>query len=323
MTPPLKTGILGAGRIASGFGSQHDAMPHSLAHAINLTEGLELGGFFDLDEESADRAEKKWNIAPSPRKLRSWLDFDWDVICIATPDDSHTTHLAMTLEVKPKAILVEKPLSTDFILSSRLLEDAPSLTTPFQVNFPRRWHPDLQKLATRIRQNEFGSLRRLHISCSGGILHNGSHAIDLLASWISPKILNSHQYHCQSATHGQLSFSPAGDPIEIIFSEAVQEDCYLWEITADFDLARVSIQDVPEILTISIIKEHPDYTGFNALIAEQQTNLELEPLLLYSVQNLVRLSRDEQLAQDQITMEITHYKLLASIFSAHLNHHHA
>lgn len=69
MSTLLKTGILGAGRIASGFGSPGDEIPLSLAHAVTLADGLELGGFFDISSDAVLAAENKWGCPESPGSL--------------------------------------------------------------------------------------------------------------------------------------------------------------------------------------------------------------------------------------------------------------
>lgn len=319
MTTPLKTGILGAGRIASSFGSPDDELPLSLAHAITLTEGLELAGFFDVCEQSATAAEQKWNCPPSPRDLDTWLSQEWDVICIANPDDQHapTLERIFTHSSQPSAILAEKPLCTDVTQAEQLLTSAATQNIPLQVNFPRRWHPELQKLAQRIHSGEWGHLRRLQVTCSGGLFHNGSHAIDLLASWLPHEFLAEHSYQLLSPNSGTLGGASGSPPIEIVLHEAVQDDCYVWDVIADFDQARITLSGVPETLTVAVRQPHPDFEGFHALLTESQTNLEKAPLMLYSAANLAQIARDPALAQNQLTLEKLHHQLLASIFTAH------
>ena len=319
MSSPLKTGILGAGRIASGFGLPGDELPLSLAYAVTLTDGLELAGFFDVREKAVLAAEKKWTCPQSPRNRDSWLGQRWDVICIATPDDQHAADLEQILALPdpPTAVLVEKPLCTDLSIADSLLSSALSKNIALQVNFPRRWHPQLQELATRIQTGLWGQVRRLQVNCSGGLLHNGSHAVDLFATWIPEKFLTKHRYQaispCSGTLHGPSNFSP----IDIILNQSVQDDCYVWDFVADFDQARITISGTPETLTIAVRKPHPEFDGFHALIAEAQTNLESAPLMLYSVENLVKLTEDSDLAKERLNLERLRHRLLASVVTAH------
>ena len=86
MTAPLRVGILGAGMMAQGFDRPGSARVLSMAHAFNRSGVFTLGGFFDLQQERAEAAERTWGVVPSPRHRLEWLDADWDIVYIATPD---------------------------------------------------------------------------------------------------------------------------------------------------------------------------------------------------------------------------------------------
>lgn len=315
MSTILKTGIIGAGRIASGFGSPGDEIPLSLAHAVTLADGLELGGFFDTNSDAVLAAEMKWGCPESPRQFGEWLAVGWDVICIATPDARHAEDLERVLHLPrpPRAVLVEKPLCTDFALAEELLAMAQEKGIAVQVNYPRRWHPDLMRLAERIKSGEWGDLRRFRIGCSGGLLHNGSHAIDLLAGWLG----DGHSSECTFTGTHLLAGNRNSSGLEILLDGSVQEDCYLWEVVADFALARVSISGIPETLCVETRQAHPDFEGFHGLFTESRTNLENSPLMLYSLQHLAHLANDVPALEKQLATEIDHQRLISLVFGPH------
>lgn len=250
-----------------------------------------------------------------PRELGAWLTAGWDLICIATPDAQHAEDLERILHLPhpPRAVLVEKPLCTDHARAEQLLAMAQEKGIAVQVNYPRRWQPDLLRLAERIKSGEFGDLRRFRIGCSGGLLHNGSHAIDLLASWLEDGYITDCTFTGRSLLPGNKN-SP---DLEILLDGSVQDDCYLWEVIADFALARVSIAGIPETLCVEIRQEHPDFEGFHGLFSESRTNLENSPLILHSLQHIAQLANDVPALNKQLTTEIDHQRLISVVFSHH------
>ena len=64
---PLKVGIMGAGRIAQGFDYPGSEKILTLAHAVRESDRFVLGGFYDLHQDRAERAEEKWTCPASPR----------------------------------------------------------------------------------------------------------------------------------------------------------------------------------------------------------------------------------------------------------------
>jgi hypothetical protein len=316
MTTSLKTGIIGAGRIASGFGDPDSETPLCLAHAIQSSELLNLGGFYDQSESISCSAETKWSASATPRNFTSWLALDWDVICIASPDQCHADHLETLLSRTPslKAILAEKPLSLDLNRGELLLNKASSLNIPLLTNFPRRQHPEVKKLSARAQAMEFGQLKRVQITCSGGLLHNGSHAIDLLASFIPSSILTQLKVDQIAPQVFSIITPDESSPIQVILLESVQESCNLWEMTLDFLTARITLRDSPETLTLFQIKPHPVYEGFSTLETQEKHLINDEPLLSLSCRRLEQIALDPQEAIKQLELEMAHHHLLALFF---------
>jgi predicted dehydrogenase len=120
-------GILGAGRIAQGFDKPGDSRILTLAHAVTRCPRLCLGGFYDCCLTATRKAERKWKTPPSPRNREEWLGAGWDIVCIATSDDSHAKDLSDVLNHSPKAILVEKPLTQEDRIGQQLLRKARKL----------------------------------------------------------------------------------------------------------------------------------------------------------------------------------------------------
>src|SRR6185503_4409517 len=171
----LVVGILGAGRMAQGYDDPHSPHVLSLAHAVHVSPGFRLGGFFDRRPERAELAERRWGCPPSPRARAEWLGRPWDGVLIATPDAEHGADLHDVLARKPRGIVVEKPVATDGAEGLRLLEDAERLGVPVLVDFPRRWHSGVAAVARDIAAGRLGTPIAATLTYSGGAAHSEIH----------------------------------------------------------------------------------------------------------------------------------------------------
>ena len=293
---------MGAGRIAQGFDKPDSERVLTLAHAVRQSPQLQLGGFFDLLPERAEAAERKWDCPPSPRDRETWLDAGWDVVLIATPDDCHIRDFEDVLQRKPKAVMVEKPLAPNVSAAERLLTVARDQSTAVLVNFPRRWHSGVREVSRLFAANELGTVRRIHGTCSGGLRHNGVHLLDLVAAWCpgagDVRLL---------ARHGDaawFSFSTENGPVELTLIAAPQEDCYVWELRIETDLARIELCESPEILRLSRPAPQPNYPSFQALMVDRIWPMEDEPLLVHMLAQLAGMIGDAPRICAQAALEI-------------------
>ncbi len=311
MSARLQVGIMGAGRIAQGFDEPGGERVLTLAHAVRKSPRLQLAGFYDLLPERAEAAEFKWDCPPTPRDREAWLDAGWDVVLIATPDDSHVADFEAVLHRKPKGVMVEKPLAPNIADAERLVEMACRQSTAVLVDFPRRWHSGVQEVGRLLATNQLGTLRRIHGNCSGGLRHNGVHLLDLVAAW------------CPSADGLRLiarrdgaawfTMNTGHGPVEFSFSASTQEGCYVCDLRFETDRARIDFCDSPEILRLSRPGGHPNYPTYQALITEQTWPMEDEPLLVGMLAHLVALIGDAEAARAQAMIEIARERFFAEV----------
>jgi len=163
--------ILGAGQIAAGYDNPASKVILTHAHAICQNKNFKLLGFYDTKFIQAKKAAEKWDTKafaePKPA----------DVIVICTPDTCHLQSIKQALSLKPKLIILEKPIA-------RTLKDAKKIIAltkniPVQVNFSRRFIPEFQTLAKDIPN--YGNFLTGSGYYGKGFIHNGSHMLDLLS----------------------------------------------------------------------------------------------------------------------------------------------
>ncbi len=290
MALPLRVGILGAGRIAQGFDAPGDASVLTLAHAFRRADQFQIGGFYDLDPAKAEQAERKWHCPASPRQRQQWLDQAWDVVCIATPDAQHAEDLKDVLERSPRAVLVEKPVTSRAEQAEALLALALERRIPVLVDYPRRWHSATAAIQQAIREDLLGAPRFASFVVSGGMIHNGVHLLDLFHGWWG----GGWTVSCRDR-HGsvaRLTLRGLQGDLEATFTE-VPADCYhVLELHVYGTRAKLTLAESPEILELAVPRPHPRYPTFRVLRSAQRGAMDEEPLLPRMAEALARLARD-------------------------------
>lgn len=295
-------GIMGAGRMAQGFDRPGDPHVVTLAHAITSSADFGLGGFFDIDPRRAESAELKWGCPASPRNREEWLDRGWDVICIATPDSEHAADLRDVLARRPRAVLVEKPVAIDGREAEALLQEACRHGIPLLVNYPRRWHSGVTMVAEMIRAGRIGRPATATFICSGGIVHNGVHMLDLFHGWWG----GAWDVTLRSR-HGNvtcLMFERADEAVEAIFVDLPAAEYYVWEMQVYCAKGKVELSHSPEVLSVCFPQSHHVYNSFSVLTPAQKFDMEAEPLLSRAMGKLAQLIADPEEARSHCRLEI-------------------
>jgi predicted dehydrogenase len=306
-------GILGAGQIAAGFDSPADRRILTLAHAVQASTRLHLGGFFDVRPERAAAAERKWGCLPSPRQRTAWLDAGWDVVFIATPDPAHAADVRDVIRRRPRALLVEKPFASDDDEALELMQAAARARVPILVDFPRREHSAVRHVSRLLRTGRLGAIKRITGLYSGGVRHNGVHLLDLVAEW-QPGVRSVRRVSARpGATHLELH-SRAGI-VPLILSDGAQPACYVWELRVETERGRIDLSGAPEMLRVSRTGSHPNYPGFRTLIEGQARPMEEEPLLLRVVARAARLTASRAAARQQWILERSRQRFFMKVFA--------
>ena len=175
-----RAAIIGAGRIGAMLDDPSN--PHILTHAhgYGASEGFEIVGFVDRDLDKALAASSRWGGATFGSIQELFETQAVDVVSICLPDELHYATL-LTLAEKPiKLIFLEKPaVSTPEEADSvRTLYDG--LPIRVQVNYTRRFVPEIRNTRDAIKNGNYGKFLTGVGYYGKGLLHNGSHMVDLL-----------------------------------------------------------------------------------------------------------------------------------------------
>ena len=175
-----RVAIIGAGRI--GAMMDDPSSPHILTHAhgYKACDGFEVVGFVDQELAKAEAASARWGGAAFKGVEELFETQAIDVVSICLPDDLHYATL-LALAKKPiKFIFLEKPAVTTTAEADVVRTLYSELPTRVQVNYTRRFVPEIRRIREAIKSGNYGAFITGTGYYGKGLLHNGSHMVDLL-----------------------------------------------------------------------------------------------------------------------------------------------
>ncbi|MCX6723043.1 MAG: Gfo/Idh/MocA family oxidoreductase, partial [Candidatus Staskawiczbacteria bacterium] len=110
-----------------------------------------------------------------------------DIVSICVPDGQHFLILKKIIKYKPKLVICEKPITTKIVDTEKIIKLYKKNKISVLVNYSRRFDVVIQQLKKDLSENKYGRVVSASGIYSKGILHNGSHLIDL-ASFLFGKI---------------------------------------------------------------------------------------------------------------------------------------
>lgn len=179
----MKIGVLGAGHL----GKIH-------IRCLKETSVYELIGFYDPDNENAEKVEKEFNIKRYPSVEA--LTQDAEVVDIVTPTVSHFECASKALQHK-KHVFIEKPLVTTLQEAQSLIALAAEAGVKVQVGHVERFNPAFIAASPFIGQPMFIETHRLAQFNPRGtdvpvILDLMIHDLDIILSVVKSEIRDIH-----------------------------------------------------------------------------------------------------------------------------------
>ena len=183
-TPLFNVLIVGAGNIGALYDNPESDNFLTHAHAFSSHKGFELLGFVDIDKLKAEKAVSLWGGKVFQSIEEAFEKEKIDIVCVAVPDEYHYEILKKLSSSSVKLIFCEKPLVSTYEEAVEISAIYKENKIPICVNYRRRFVPAYEKIHRDIKAGEYGE----YITGTGyygkGLLHNGSHMIDLLRYFI-------------------------------------------------------------------------------------------------------------------------------------------
>jgi predicted dehydrogenase len=247
---PLTVLIVGCGNIAGGFdkGRKPADFPYTHAGAYIRDNRFKMTACIEPEEARRIEFMKEWNIQLGFSSIDEVLnlDYQFDVISICSPTIYHSHNIEVALQLSPKLIFCEKPITTSMHDTERLIEACKAENILMAVNHTRRWDPSISRLQTDILSGRRGELRSIVGVYNKGILNNGSHMLDLLHFLVGPVSIikvgkPENDYLLDDPTVPVWLESKQGVPIHLVCAHA--EDYTLFELKLIFSLGVLTMEE--------------------------------------------------------------------------------
>ncbi len=281
--------IIGAGKIGALFDAPKDTRVLTYAHAFTANPRFRLAGFVDADILKARHAAGVWGGAAFSSVADVFKLEKIDVAVIATPDVAHAAVLDELSRYPLKLVCVEKPLAKTKKEAGALGGLYKSKGLPVLVNYSRRFVKEFRSLREKIASGAFGKFMTGTGYYGKGLLHNGSHMVDLVrfllgevkGGEISGSIVDFFDDDpsvsaCLKLESGQDFFLHALDARIVT----------VFEMDLFFEAMRVRIVDSGFSIEESVFGESPVYSGYQVLLPGAASRTSLDRAMVQVVENI-------------------------------------
>ena len=283
--------IIGASNIGVGYTKPNDTKGiQTHAHAYMSDQRTTLIGITDIDHDKTKKFSKLWGVKGFRNVKEIFANGNIDVVSIASSDESHHSLLKEILKYKPKMVLCEKPITTDLKVSSKLVKLYQKEGILLAVNHTRRFNQPMINLANDIKTKKYGALINSVGIYTKGILHNGSHLIDLFRYFFG----EVKRFRILSEIYDYKETDPTIDAfIEFVCGQKVHfvganEKAYsVFDIDLFFEKGRIIISDFGKTINYYNAQKRTDLKGEKKLFHSKSIDTDLSSSINKVVSNLI------------------------------------
>jgi predicted dehydrogenase len=179
--------LVGLGGIGMGYdlGSAAAKQVHTHARAFALHQAYLLAGGVDPDPERRARFAAEYRAPAFATVEEALAAGPSELVVIAVPSEQHAGVLERVLAAgRPRAILCEKPLAPEPDAARSMLAACMARGVDLYVNYFRRSLPGAIEVRRRLESGEIAAGVKAVSWYTKGLVHNGSHFLDLLKFWL-------------------------------------------------------------------------------------------------------------------------------------------
>lgn len=157
------------------------------ARAFDSHPGFSLVGAYDPNPRKRAEFHTRYKKPAFSSVDKMFKEVRPEVVVVASPTSEHKKSVAAALgEKNVKAILCEKPLALNLEDSSQIVQACQKKRKALYINFIRRADPGILEVKERIKSRQIKGPFKSVVWYSKGLLHNGSHYVDLMTFWFGP-----------------------------------------------------------------------------------------------------------------------------------------
>ena len=269
---PLTVLIVGSGKIAGGFDKGRKLRDFPYTHAGAYIRDSRFKMIACVEPNKAHRIEfmKEWDIRFGFDSIDELLNLDYrfDVISICSPTTYHSHDIEVALQLRPKLIFCEKPITTSLIDSERLVDACKAANVMMAVNHTRRWDSSVSELQANILSERMGKLRSIVGVYNKGLLNNGSHMLDLLNFLVGPmSVIKAGRPVSDYSSNDQTIpvWLENEQSVPIYLACAHAEDYAFFELQLIFSLGVLIMEESGFYWRQRNARESPNFKGYRTL----------------------------------------------------------
>lgn len=288
--------IIGAGNVGAFFDSPESDMVLTHAHAFTRHKGFSLLGFVDSDIEKSKKATAIWRGSFYANIEEAFNKEKVDLAVVAVPDEWHYSVLKELSRFPLRAIFAEKPLTKSLPEAEEIMGIFNKKGIPVAVNYSRRFIPEIEKIKEDIRLGLFGGFITGTGYYGKGIVHNGSHMVDLMrflvgeVREIKPISALADFYEDDKSVSAVLEFDDKG------FFYLGYVDCRnytVFEVDLLFEKRRIRISDPGYIEEFEVL-ESKLFKGYRNIVKSSEFQASFKDALYNAAENIFRSLTDGQ-----------------------------
>lgn len=289
--------IIGAGRIGAFFDSPLDEKVLTHAHAFYNLEATNIVGFVDLNFDNARKASERWGGKPYCKIKEAFNENQIDIVCIAVPDELHFSFLKELSEYNLKFIFTEKPLTKSITESIEILDLYKDKKLGFGVNYTRRFVREFHEIKRKYEGGHYGRLLSGTQYYGKGIVHNGSHAVDLLRFLFGEIVKYKSNYGMNDFYEDDPSIGGVLYFDETATITLIPVDCRhytVFETELFFEKKRIRFVESGFKIEEYDVVESDVFQGYKSLSKPFSYETTFSDALYYAAQNIVNFIENEE-----------------------------
>jgi predicted dehydrogenase len=284
-----RVAIIGAGRIGAMLDDPSN--PHILTHAhgYKACEGFEIVGFVDRNLDKAEAASARWGGASFGSMEALFETQAVEVVSICLPDESHYATLLALAEKPVKFIFLEKPAVKTVVEAEMVQALYGELPTRVQVNYTRRFVPEIRNLREVIRSGEYGAFLTGTGYYGKGLLHNGSHMVDLLQFLVGDvgevaKVSETADFDDRDPSVSALLTMGCGGDFYLCHIDS--RKFHVFELDLTFERKRIRICELGTVIEEYSVGDDRLFEGYRTLTKDSEYETEHLRAMHHAIANI-------------------------------------
>ena len=270
----LRAAIVGAGAIATGIGEKQYPMTHVKSYYA-LSDQIELFAFVEPYKERRRIAKSVFQDFKFYENIDDLLNSEKiDILSICTPDEFHEEVLNKAFDANIRGIWCEKPMALDFNEARKIADKARMSGTVIQVNFFRRFIPEIRKIKEDLIDRVFGDIKLINGFYADTYIHNGSHLIDLIQFFCDElKNIYAHLKESYLNDGSIFIYSKVSEDVPCILQPFTRNLYNIFELDIFCEKARIRICENGRRIEVYHVKQDNHFTHLKILNPEHETIL--------------------------------------------------